>query len=177
MTDVTLSQQEKQDNQWELPTSLKVDIDHWLSKYPKHRRQSAIIPGLLLAQKHTQGWLRKETIEAVARYIGVPITLAYEVATFYSLFELKPIGTYKICVCTNISCMLNNSEKIVAYLKQRLKIGFGETTQNKRFTLKEVECLGACVKAPVLSINDTLHDNVTVENLNNILENLDKSDS
>ena len=133
-----------------LPESLTVAIEKWTKKYPPERRQSAILPALSLAQDHNRGYLSQELIDAVADYLNMSRVTAYEVATFYSLYELKPPGRHKINICTNISSMLNGCEEIVKHLKHRLQIEFGETTANGEFTLKEVECLGACVNAPVI---------------------------
>jgi len=153
-----------------LPESLKSEIDHWIAKYPNDQKQSALIPALLMAQKHHQGWLSPTLIQAVADYLQVPHIQAYEVATFYSMLELKPIGRNLICICTNVSCMLNGSDTISSYFEKRLSLHFGETSEDQRFTLKEVECLGACTNAPVMTINGTYYENITVEKLDEILQ-------
>jgi NADH-quinone oxidoreductase subunit E len=156
-----------------LPANLRADIDVWIAKYPADRRQSAVLPALTLAQDYNQGYLSEELINAVADYLKMSRVTAYEVATFYSLYELKPVGRHKIGVCTNISCMLSGCDKIVKHLKARLQIGFGETTKDGQFTLKEVECLGACANAPVIHVGRYYHEDLTLEKIDKILDNLD----
>ena len=112
-------------------------------------------------------------MDAVAEYLNMPPIAVYEVATFYSMYELEPVGRHKICVCTNISCMLCGSDNIVGRLTEKLGIKLGETTPDGRFTLKEVECLGACVDAPMFQIGDTYYGNLTAEKIDKILEDLD----
>lgn len=160
-----------------LSDTLKAEIDHWLAKYPSNQRQSAIVPALLTAQRYHQGWLPRPLIDAVADYIQMPRIKAYEVATFYTMLELQPVGKHKISVCTNISCMLNGCDQLVKQLKDQLHINFGETTADGNFTLKEVECLGACINAPVMMINDTYHENLTPEKVGIILDQLQSSKS
>lgn len=156
-----------------LAADLKVAIDKWAKKYPPERRQSAVLPALTLAQEHNQGYLSQALIHAVADYLGMSRVTAYEVATFYTLYELEPVGQHKIEVCSNISCLLKGCDKLVKHLKERLQISLGETSVDKRFTLREVECLGACVNAPVLQIGKQYYEEVTVEKLDKILDNLD----
>ena len=112
-------------------------------------------------------------MDAVAEYLDMRPIAVYEVATFYSMYELQPVGKHKICICTNISCMLCGSDKIVDYISNKLGIKFGETTIDGRFTLKEVECLGACVNAPMLQIGDTYYENLTEEKVDQVLNDLD----
>lgn len=156
-----------------LSESLKADIDQWIKKYPPERRQSAVLPALTLAQDANQGYLSNELIDAVADYLNMSRVTAYEVATFYSLYELKPVGRHKIGVCTNVSCMLSGCDKIVKHLKERLKINFGETTADRKFTLKEVECLGACANAPVVHIGQRYYEDLTTKEIDKILDSLD----
>lgn len=155
-----------------LTTPIYAQIDQILTKYPADQRQSAVISALMLVQKHNNGWLTTELMDQVADYIRMPKIAVYEVASFYSLFELKPIGKHKICVCTNISCMLRGSDEVVNYLKQKLQINLGETTADGKFTLKSVECLAACGGAPMLQIGDTYHENLTTAKLDSILAGL-----
>jgi NADH-quinone oxidoreductase subunit E len=136
-------------------------IDYELTKYPADRRQAAVMSALRIAQAE-KGWLSKETIAFVAEYLGIPPIAALEVATFYNMYDLEPVGKYKITVCTNISCMLRDSDQIVDHLQSRLGIGFNETTPDGKFTLKEGECMGACGGAPLLHINNTkMHESLT----------------
>ncbi len=155
-----------------LTTPIYAQIDQILTKYPADQRQSAVISALMLVQKHNNGWLTTELMDQVADYIRMPKIAVYEVASFYSLFELKPIGKHKISVCTNISCMLRGSDEVVNYLKQKLQINLGETTADGKFTLKSVECLAACGGAPMLQIGDTYHENLTTAKLDSILAGL-----
>lgn len=156
-----------------LPADLKQAIDKWTKKYPPERRQSAVLAALTLAQAHNKGYLSLALINAVADYLGMSRVTAYEVATFYTLYELKPVGRHKIDVCTNVSCMLKDCDKLVKHLKERLQITFGETSVDKKFTLREVECLGACVNAPVVQIGKRYYEDLTPEKLDKILDNLD----
>lgn len=151
----------------------RADIDRWIAKYPPEQKQSAVMAALRIAQEQNGGWLTNELIDAVAVYLDMETIAAYEVASFYSMYELKPVGRHKICVCTNISCMLCGSDKVVSQLEDRLGIKLGETTEDGRFTLKEVECLGACVNAPMLQIGRDYHENLTPEKIDSILDGLD----
>ena len=129
-------------------------IEYELTKYPADRRQAAVMSALRIAQAE-KGWLSKETIAFVADYLGIPAIAALEVATFYNMYELEPVGKYKLTVCTNISCMLRDSDQIVDHLQGKLGIGFNETTADGKFTLKEGECMGCCGGAPLMHINNT----------------------
>ncbi len=148
-------------------------IDRWIAKYPADQKRSAVMAALRIVQDQNDGYLTNELMDAVAEYLEMPPIAVYEVATFYSMYELEPIGRHKICVCTNISCMLCGSDTVVGHLTEKLGIKLGETTPDGRFTLKEVECLGACVDAPMFQIGDTYYGNLTEEKINKILENLD----
>lgn len=156
-----------------LTTDSRADIDRWIAKYPAEQKQSAVMAALRIAQEQNGGWLTDELIRAVAAYLQMDAIAAYEVATFYSMYELKPVGRHKICVCTNISCMLCGSDKVVKHLEQRLGIKMGETSEDGRFTLKEVECLGACVNAPMFELNKNYYENLTPESIDAILDGLD----
>jgi NADH-quinone oxidoreductase subunit E len=147
-------------------------IDRELTKYPADRRQAAVMAALHIAQEE-HGWLSKEVISEVAQYLGIPDIAALEVASFYTMYNTAPVGKYKITVCTNISCMLRDSEKIVQHLENRLGIGFNETTPDGRFTLKEGECMGTCGGAPLFHINNTrMCEFLTPEKVDEILEGL-----
>ena len=128
-------------------------IDRELAKFPAEQRISATMAALAIAQEE-KGWLSTETIEDVAKYLGVPQIAVQEVATFYNMFDTKPVGTFKISVCTNLPCALRDGEKAGEYLKKKLGIGYGETTADGRFSLVEGECMGACGDAPVLIVNN-----------------------
>lgn len=148
-------------------------IDHWLAKYPAEQKISAVIPALTIVQDENGGWITRELMDAVAVYLSLPAIAVYEVATFYTMFELKPVGAHKISVCTNISCMLRGSDKIVAHLQQRLGIRPGETTTDGKFTVKEVECLAACGGAPMFMVGKDYHENLTPEKVDAILAALE----
>ena len=156
-----------------LSDETRTAIDGWIAKYPPDQKQSAVMGALTVVQEQSGGWLTTELMDAVADYLEMPAIAVYEVATFYSMYELKPVGQHKICVCTNVSCMLCGSDDIVAHLKKKLGIGFGETTADNKFTLKEVECLGACGGAPMMQIGRTYHENLTYEKVDEILAKLD----
>lgn len=128
-------------------------IDRELTKFPADQRQSAIMASLAIAQEE-KGWLPAEILEDVANYIGVPPIAVQEVATFYNMFDVKPVGTHKIAVCTNLPCALRDGEKAADYLKRKLGVDFRETTADGRFTLIEGECMGACGDSPVLIVNN-----------------------
>ena len=134
------------------PESLK-KIDREIAKYPPEQKQSAVMAALAIAQEQ-QGWLSPEGIEAVANYLGMAPMAAYEVSSFYNMYDLKPVGKYKLTVCTNLPCMLSGGVDAAEYLKQKLGVGFNETTADGKFTLKEGECMGACGDAPVMIVNN-----------------------
>lgn len=160
-----------------LSDSVKREIDHWLEKYLPDQKRSAVIPSLLFVQKQNNGWLSEAAMNALADYLNLPRMAVYEVATFYDLYNLKPIGTHKISICTNVACLLMGSDEIVSCLKKRLGIGLGETTADRKFTLREVECMAACGGAPMCQVNDqAYHERLTPEKMLAIIEGLDKGD-
>lgn len=128
-------------------------IDREIAKYPIDKKQSAVMSALAIAQEE-KGWLANETMDFVAEYLGMPTIAVYEVATFYNMYNLEPMGQYKITICTNLPCALSGSNETAAYLKKKLGIEFNQTTSDGKFTLKEGECLGACGDAPVLLVNN-----------------------
>ncbi|GHD55887.1 NADH-quinone oxidoreductase subunit NuoE [Jeongeupia chitinilytica] len=136
-----------------LSAESQAQIDRELAKYPADQRRSALMSALRIAQVEHR-WLSNELIAVVADYVGVPPIAAMEVATFYNMFDRAPVGRHKITVCTNLPCALSGGYKAADYLKQKLGIGFNETTADGKFTLKEGECMGACGYAPVLLVNN-----------------------
>ena len=128
-------------------------IDKELKKFPDDQKQSAIIAALQIIQTEN-GFLTNDLIAMAADYLDMPKIAAMEVATFYNMFELKPAGKYKISICTNISCALRDADDIVCHLKKKLKIDFNEVTKDKKFSLKESECMGACGGAPLMTVNN-----------------------
>jgi NADH-quinone oxidoreductase subunit E len=129
----------------------RIDIE--VAKYPAGLQQSAVMAALRIAQDE-KGWLAGETIDFVARYLGMPAIAAYEVASFYNMYDLHPVGKYKLTVCTNLPCALSGGVHAADYLKEKLGIDFNETTPDGKFTLKEGECMGACGDAPVMLVNN-----------------------
>ena len=128
-------------------------IDRELAKYPADQRQSAVMSALAIAQDE-KGWLSPEIMQDLADYIGMPAVAVAEVATFYAMYNLKPIGKFKITVCTNLPCALSGGEKAAHYLKEKLGVDYKETTADGLFTLQEGECMGACGDAPVMLVNN-----------------------
>ncbi|MDK9702674.1 MAG: NADH-quinone oxidoreductase subunit NuoE [Sulfuritalea sp.] len=128
-------------------------IDREVAKYPADQKQSAVMAALVIAQDE-KGWLPKETIAAVASYLGMAPIAAYEVASFYNMYDLQPVGKYKLTVCTNLPCALSGGVHAADYVKEKLGIDFNETTADGKFTLKEGECMGACGDAPVMLVNN-----------------------
>lgn len=128
-------------------------IDQAAAKYPPDKRQSAVMAALTIAQDE-KGWLATETLDFVAHYLGMPPVAVYEVASFYTMYDLKPRGRYKLALCTNLPCALQGANVAAEHLKRKLGIGFNETTADGMFTLKEGECFGACGDAPVILLND-----------------------
>lgn len=145
------------------------EINHWIAKYPANERQSAVMSALRIVQEQ-HGHLTPELMDAVAEYLEMPAIAVYEVASFYTMYEKSPVGKHLVNVCTNISCKLRDSAKIVHYLEQKLQIKLGETTNDGRFTLRAVECLGACVNAPMMQVDKDYHENLTTESIDSVLE-------
>lgn len=129
------------------------EIDKAVAKYPATEKQSAVMAALTIAQDE-KGWLSTETMDFVAQYLEMPPVAVYEVATFYTMYDLKPVGRHKLTVCTNLPCALSGATQAAVHLKQKLGIGFNETTPDGRITLKEGECMGACGEAPVMIRNN-----------------------
>ena len=147
-------------------------IEYELTKYPADQRQAAVMSALRIVQTE-RGWLPQECISEVAAYLHMPEIAAMEVATFYNMYDLEPVGKYKITVCTNISCMLRDSDAIVDHLQAKLGVGFNEVSADGKFCLKEGECMGACSGAPLMTVNNhTMHEFLTPESVDKILESL-----
>ena len=155
------------------PEAIK-NIDYELTKYPADQRQAAVMSALRIVQTE-RGWLSKESITEVAQYLGMPEIAAMEVATFYNMYDLSPVGKYKITICTNISCMLRGSDEIVNHLQHKLGVGFNEVSADGQFCLKEGECMGCCGGAPLMHVNNThMHEFLTTEKVDAILEDLNQ---
>ncbi len=153
----------------------KAKIDVWVNKFPSDQKQSAVIPALWILQRENGGHVTKPIMMALAEYLEMPVVSVYEVASFYTMFELEPVGKIKVELCTNVSCMLCGSDDIADHLKRKLGIGFGQTSKDGKYTLKEVECLGACSGAPMMQIDDDYHENLTPERVDEILAKLEEA--
>jgi NADH-quinone oxidoreductase subunit E len=134
------------------PESL-AKIDKAVAKYPANQKQSAVMAALTIAQDE-KGWLSTETMDFVAHYLGMPPIAVYEVASFYTMYDLKPSGKYKLTICTNLPCALQGANVAADHMKKKLGIGFNETTADGKFTLREGECMGACGDSPVVLVNN-----------------------
>jgi NADH-quinone oxidoreductase subunit E len=150
-------------------------IDREIAKYPPDQKQSAVMAALGVAQDE-KGWLAPETMDFVARYLGMPAVAVYEVATFYTMYNLQPTGRFKVTICTNLPCALSGATDAAEHLKRRLGIGFGETTADGAVTLKEGECMGACGDAPVLLVNNKRMESwMTPEKLDHLIAELTRN--
>ncbi|MGN6236465.1 NADH-quinone oxidoreductase subunit NuoE [Dyella sp. KULCS107] len=148
-------------------------IDAWVAKFPPDRKRSALIQALFAAQEQNHGYLTDELITAVAKYLELPAVWAYEVASFYSMLETKPVGRNNVAICTNISCWLNGAEDLVRHCEEKLGIKLGESTPDGRVYLKkEEECIAACVRAPAMTVNGHYHEFLTIEKVDQILDGL-----
>ena len=158
-----------------LTEDIKEKIDTWVAKFPVGKQRSAIIGSLHAVQEQNQGYLTPELMDAVADYLDQPRIYVYEVATFYSMFQTKPVGRNEIAICTNISCMLSGSDLIVQHIENRLNIKLGESTKDGNiFLKKEEECLAACTGAPMMMVNHKYIENLDIEKVNEILDKLEK---
>ena len=157
-----------------LSDHVREEIDHWVAKFPEGRQRSAVIGALQAVQHENDGFLTTELMDAVAETLDLPPIQVYEVATFYSMFETKPVGRHCVSVCTNISCMLCGSAGIVEHLEEKLGIKLGESTADGKFYLKqEEECLAACCGAPMMMVDHVYHEKLTPEKVDEILDGLD----
>ena len=150
-------------------------IDRELAKFPPDQRQSAVMAALRIAQTE-QGWLSSDVMQEIADYIGMPAIAVYEVASFYTMYNLKPVGKHKLTVCTNLPCQLQGATACAEHARKKLGIEFGETTADGLFTLKEGECFGACGDAPVFTVNNhDVHVKVTAERFDALVDELKKA--
>lgn len=159
-----------------LTEDTRATIDHWKTKFPDslEGRRSALIQALYAAQVQNGGYLTEDLMDAVSDYLQLPPLWVYEVATFYSMLETKPVGRNSISICTNISCMLCGADKVVEHVENKLGIKMGESTPDGRIFLKiEEECVAACTGAPMMIVNGHYHENLTEETIDQILDGLD----
>lgn len=159
--------------QIELPAHIRRKIDEWILRYPPEHKSSGVFEALRIVQAENQNSLTLPLMDAIADYLEMPRIAVYEIAAFYTMYHLNPSGRHIIDVCTNISCELNGAGKILAHLEKRLGITLNETTADKKFTLKEVECLGACIAPPVCQIGKKYYENLTPEKIDDILSALE----
>jgi NADH-quinone oxidoreductase subunit E len=157
-----------------LSDHVREEIDHWKARFPEGRQRSAVIGALHAAQHENGGFLTAEIMNAVAEYLDLPTIQVYEVATFYSMFQTKPVGRHNVAICTNISCMLRGAEGIVEHVEKKLDTKLGESTADGRIYLKrEEECLAACCGAPMMMVDHVYHENLTTDEMDKILDGLD----
>jgi NADH-quinone oxidoreductase subunit E len=156
-----------------LAAHTRAEIDHWVAKFPPGRHRSATIAALRAAQEQNHGYLTPELMNAVADYLHLPPIQVYEVASFYSMFELAPCGRHHVSICTNISCMLRGAEALVAHAERKLGIRLGQSTADGRILLKkEEECLAACTGAPMMMVDHVFHEHLTPEIVDRVLDEL-----
>jgi len=157
----------------QLSAHVREEIDRWVAKFPPDRKRSAVISALHAVQHENQGYLTPPLLDAVAGYLGLPPIQVYEIATFYSMFQTKPVGRHHVSVCTNISCMLRGSQEVVDRIEKKLGIKTGESTPDGRIYLKrEEECLAACTGAPMMMVDHVYHEHLTPESIDRILDEL-----
>lgn len=152
---------------------VKARIDRWIAQYPSDQKQSAVMSALRIVQEVSGGYLTTNLMDQVADYLGMTPISVYEVATFYGMYEHQPVGRHHICVCTSIACMLRGSDEALDYLQEKLGVGLGEVTPDGKFSLKKVECLGACMDAPLARIGKEYYANLTQERIDELLDSLE----
>jgi NADH-quinone oxidoreductase subunit E len=157
-----------------LSEHVREEIEHWKARFPEDRQRSAVIGALHAVQHENDGYLTPELMDAVAEYLELPNIQVYEVATFYSMFQTRPVGRHNVAICTNISCMLRGADEVVAHVENKLGIKLGESTEDGRIYLKkEEECLAACCGAPMMMVDHKYHEDLTLEQVDDILDGLD----
>jgi NADH-quinone oxidoreductase subunit E len=157
-----------------LSEHVRDEIDRWIEKFPEDRKRSAVIGALHAAQHENNGFLTVELMNGVAEYLDLPTIQVYEVATFYSMFQTKPVGRHDVAICTNVSCMLRGADDIVAHVENKLGIKLGESTSDGRiFLKKEEECLAACCGAPMMMVDHRYHENLSIGQVDKILDSLE----
>lgn len=150
------------------------EIDRWTARFPEDQKRSAVIGALHAVQHENNGYLTAELMNGVADYLDLPTIQVYEVATFYSMFQTKPVGRHNVAICTNVSCMLRGADDLVAHAEKKLGIKLGESTEDGRVYLKqEEECLAACCGAPMMMVDHDYHENLTPEKVDEILDGLE----
>lgn len=157
-----------------LSDHVRGEIDHWKARFPEGRQRSAVIGALHAVQHENDGYLTAELMNEVAEYLDLPTIQVYEVATFYSMFQTRPVGRHNVAICTNISCMLRGADDIVSHVEGKLGVKLGESTPDGRIYLKrEEECLAACCGAPMMMVDHVYHENLTTDKVDELLDGLD----
>jgi NADH-quinone oxidoreductase subunit E len=160
--------------EFSLSDHVRSEIDRWTARFPHEQRRSAIIGALHAVQHENGGYLTAELMNEVTAYMDLPTIYVYEVATFYSMFQTKPVGRHNVAICTNVSCMRRGAEGVVAHVESKLGIKLGESTNDGRIYLKkEEECLAACCGAPMMMVDHRYHENLTLDEVDRILDELD----
>ncbi|MGM0541017.1 MAG: NADH-quinone oxidoreductase subunit NuoE [Pseudomonadota bacterium] len=153
---------------------VKARIDKWIANYPEDQKKSAVMAALRIVQECHNGYLTKDLMDQIAAYLNITSMDVYEVATFYGNYEHAPVGEIKLCICNSISCMLRGNQEIYDYLEKKLGIKPGQTTADGRFTIKKVECLGACGGAPMMQVGKDYHENLTNQSIDLLLAEWEK---
>lgn len=156
-----------------LSAKIRAEIDHWIMRYPPEHKRSGVMEALRFVQDANGGSLTTELMDAVADYLDMPKIAVYEVVSFYSMYFTKPVGRHVINVCTSISCMLAGSDDTLKHCEKRLGIGLNQTTSDGKFTLREVECLAGCVKAPIIQVGKKYHEQMTPDKIDTLLGELE----
>ena len=155
-----------------LTEKMRAEIDKEIAKFPSDKKRSAALMAIRIVQDLGNGSITTEQLEAIADYLDEPPIAIYEVATFYTMCKREPVGRHHIGICTNISCQLNGAEEIASHLKTRLNVDYDQVTPNGKFSLEEVECMGACVNAPMCQIGKKYYEYLTPEKIDEILDEL-----
>ena len=161
-----------QPNDFQFTKENLLKMSEILEKYPKTNRKSAVMPLLYLAQRQNENWIPLAAMKYIAKYLSIPYISVYEVATFYSMYNLSPVGKYFVQVCTTSPCLLRGANKIVEICKSNISPNQNEVSKNKLCSWTEVECLGACVNAPMMQINDSYYEDLDEENTDKIIKSL-----
>ncbi len=157
-----------------LSAHVRKEIDRWTTRFPEGKHRSAVLSALHAAQHENNGYLSVEVLNAVADYMNLPTIQVYEVATFYSMFQTRPVGRHNVAICTNVSCMLRGADDVVEHVEKKLDIKLGESTEDGRIYLKkEEECLAACCGAPMMMVDHKYHENLTRDMVDEILDGLE----
>jgi len=158
---------------YELSAAVRDEIEHWRARFPADRQRSAVISALHAVQHENHGYITAEQMNAVAEYLDLPTIQVYEVGTFYSMFQTREVGRNEVAICTNISCMLRGADDIVDHVERKLGVTLGESTDDGRIFLKqEEECIAACCGAPAMMVNHKYYENLTTEQVDEILDEL-----